>query len=81
MAKSVDVKINYSGVGQLLKGSEVQEMLSGIAGAKTPEGYSNRIHVTEQRAIANIYPDTEEARQDNYENNTLLKMLSGLPRR
>lgn len=77
MSKS-KFELNYSGVGQLLRGSEMKTLISGIAQSRTAEageGYGHREHDSGQRIIANIYPATHEAWQDNMQNNTLLKVL------
>ena len=78
MAKRVVFDLDYAGVGQLLKSSEMQTMLSGIARAKAlqaGEGYGSDCRVLSTRAVATVFPDSEEAAHDNYENNTLLKVV------
>lgn len=73
-----EFKLNYEGVGQLLRGPEMQELISSIAQSRASEageGYGHREHDSGQRIIANIYPATKETFQDNLENNTLLKVL------
>lgn len=77
MAK-VRVEINYEGIGQLLRGEEIRNMVAEIAGRAANEagpGYAHREHDSGQRYVANIYPETEEAWKDNLQNNTLLKVL------
>ena len=69
---------DYEGIGKLLKGSEMQGLLERLAeqkAAQAGDGYDSAVHVHQKRAVANIFPSTEEAAQDNYENNTLLKVV------
>lgn len=75
---NVTVKLNYKGIGELLKSQwaadcckEVGDHVAQTAG----EGYETRAHVSDQRAIVNVYAATKEANQDNLDNNTLLKAL------
>lgn len=73
-------KLNGSGVRDLLTGEEMQQVLAEYAGAvasRAGSGYAYRIGSYPERALANIYPTSEEAAFDNYENNTLLKALGG----
>lgn len=78
MAKRVVFKLDYAGVGQLLKSSEMQTMLSGIARAKASqagEGYGSDCRVLSTRAVATVYTESDEAKRDNLDNNTLLKVV------
>lgn len=73
-----EIVLNRSEIGRLLKGEEVESMLSSYAGrveAQAGSGYSSRLHNTGQRLAANIYADTKEAESDNFKNNTLLKAI------
>lgn len=91
MAK-VEIKLNPKGIMSLFKSppvvswlQDVGDSVAGTASGMAQEDraeYSARAHVADRTAIVNIYPDSEEAAHDNYENNTLLKALSqsGLPR-
>lgn len=77
MAKT-EIKINYAGVGALLKSSEVAAMVQKIASnvaRNAGQGYGTRVHNSGQRQIANVFPDSAEAAKDNLENNTLLKAV------
>lgn len=77
MAK-IKIELNDAGVQSLLKGQKMQEILAVHAAAKAQQagaGYDSAVHVFSKRAVANIFPDTEEAAQDNYNNNTLLKVV------
>lgn len=72
------VKLSYEGVGQLLRGEEMMQLM-GHMGAETANrcgtGYDYRVHNTGQRQAVNVYPVTRAASKDNMENNTLLKSL------
>ena len=75
---SIKIELNDVGIQELLKSSEMQDILKEYGSQKAAEagnGYSCAVHVHQKRAVANVYPDTDEARQDNYDNNTLLKVV------
>lgn len=76
--RSVDFKLNLNGLRELMKSSGMQSHLSSAGQAVASaagQGYGTRVHEASYVAICNVYPDSEEAVQDNYENNTLLKAL------
>ena len=65
-------ELNTKTVGDLLKSEEMRQALMSAASqvaATAGDGYKAKIMST--RVV--VFPDTEEAAQDNYENNTLLK--------
>jgi len=73
------IVMNDAGVRNLLKGSEISglviEKAADIA-SRCGNGYvAAAPHSSASRTIVNIYPETAEARQDNYDNNTLKKEL------
>lgn len=77
MAKN-KFKLNYSGVGQLLKSAEMQSVLSEHANGiknRAGEGYKQDTYVGPNRVNAMVYADTYQARKDNMKNNTLLKAV------
>lgn len=77
MAKS-GFKLNYSGVGQLLKSAEMQKVLEEKATAvknRCGDGYGQDIYVGKNRANAMVYAETFEAKRDNMKNNTILKAV------
>lgn len=79
MSSSVTIKVDYSAVGSLLKGSDVEKMVKSYAediADRCGEGYAADTYQAGTRVIASAYTETEEAMQDNLENNTLLKGLS-----
>lgn len=81
--KNVELKLNRSGVKQAgLRGPGVQAAVEGQARsqiARLGEGYSFDITYSSKdgRVAAYIHPDTDEAKKDNLENNTLLKSAQG----
>ena len=80
MAKGFKFTLNKSGVNQLLKSDEMKGVIEGYADGiahRAGNGYEVRMHETNERVIANVYADTDEAIQDNLENNTLLKSMRG----
>lgn len=77
MAK-MKFKLNHSGVGQLLKSSEMQNVLEEKATDiknRAGEGYAQDIYVGKSRANAMVYADSYKAKRDNMKNNTLLKAV------
>ncbi len=77
MAKT-KFKLNHSGVGQLLKSAEMQNILeekaTGIRN-RAGEGYKQDTYVGKTRANAMVYADSYAAKRDNMKNNTLLKAV------
>ncbi|MFS0967962.1 hypothetical protein ACFC3P_02400 [Enterococcus thailandicus] len=77
MAKT-KFKLNHSGVGQLLKSAEMQNVLeekaTGIRN-RAGEGYKQDTYVGKTRANAMVYADSYKAKRDNMKNNTLLKAV------
>lgn len=76
--KLIKFELNSAGVQELLKSAGVQAAVSEAAAVKAAEagkGYTYSSHVGARRCYANIYPNTKEAAHDNYENNTLEKVI------
>lgn len=74
MAKNLKISLNESAVGQLLRSQEVADYLMGCAGsvaAAAGEGYD--IMQGWDRVSVIVHTATDRARQDNLENNTLLR--------
>lgn len=73
------VKLNETNVRiQLLKGYETDEFLGSIAQEKLSqlgEGYAAKKIVAQTRVYYTIRAESEEARRENLENNTLLKVI------
>ena len=91
MAKNRRVKTSWgvlelegAGIEQLLKSEEMQKALTNTAEQirdRAGEGYevgAAEEKVLSTRAIATVYARTRAAKQDNLENNTLLK-AAGTP--
>lgn len=76
----VKFKLNRGGVGELLKSSEAMAVVSSYANSicgRAGDGYEVTNMVGRTRVNASVAAVTKEARQDNLENNTLLKALGG----
>lgn len=72
MAKT-KIKLNYAGVGSLLKSEEMQGLLGQLAGqvAARAAGESD-VYLAQTRAVASVCVQNDNANMDN---NTLLKAL------
>lgn len=84
MSKKVEVELNLPGLNELMKSGEIQSALSAAGNAVAQAAgndYACRVDVINWIAIANVYPDSEEAASDNFKNNSLLKAVGtvGLP--
>lgn len=70
--------LNYAGVGQLLKSSEMQAVLTDKAAGirkRCGDGYAQDIYVGKTRANAMVRAKTVKAKRDNMKNNTILKAV------
>lgn len=71
--------LDKKGVGELLKSAEALELVTGYANeiaSRCGEGYVVTQYPNgKTRVNASVITDTEEAMQDNYDNNTLLKAV------
>jgi hypothetical protein len=80
LAKNVEFELNLPGLNELMKSSAMQSVLE-TAGRSVVSGaggdYGVRVHNASFVSIANVYPNSKEAAQDNAENNSLLKALGG----
>ena len=77
MAKNT-FKLNYKGVGELMKSRPMQTVLNEYATNiknRCGDGYEQDIYVGKSRANAMVTATTFEARKDNMDNNTLLKAV------
>ncbi len=80
MSKDFRFELNGTGVVELLKSDEMQTILGDLAASKAREagdGYDASVHVFKKRAVAHIYPTDFASAKDNYDNNTLVKVVSG----
>jgi hypothetical protein len=80
MGKKVEIKLNSTGVRELLKSPEIQAAcmdealkVAGRAGG----GYEAQTRSYPERSGAAVVAGTEEAKRDNLRNNTLLKAMGG----
>ena len=70
---------DHEGIGQLLKSAEMQAVLIDYANAvQNRAGDDYSVYVGRTRANVSVRTDNDDAVQDNYENNTLLKAVRGL---
>lgn len=75
---SMKFKLNRAGVRQLMRSSEMQEILEKKASAikgRAGEGYEQDMYVGRNRANAMVRASTYQAKKDNLENNTILKAV------
>lgn len=72
--------LNRAGVRELLRSSEMQDVLREAAEAvraNAGDGYSVDVHVGKNRANASVGTESIQSRADNLRNNTLLRALGG----
>lgn len=77
MAK-MKFKLNHAGVGQLMKSTEMQNVLEGRATEiknRCGDGYGQDVYVGKSRANAMVFADSYQAKRDNMKNNTILKAV------
>lgn len=75
----VKIELNRAGVRELLQSSEIMAALEKEASQRAAglgPGYSVNTYVGKNRCNAEILAETEEAKQDNLDNNTLLRAIS-----
>lgn len=82
MAKKATVKLNYEGIGYLLKCPEMRAIIEGHAQSMADnlgEGYGHRIWYSSKdgRVTAFVGTLTDKAFQKNMEENTVLKAVGG----
>ena len=73
-------ELNPDGVRELLQGSEMQDLITSYASdvaSIAGDGYEADVIVGKNRVVGHIKAVTKEARQDNEENNTLLRAIGG----
>lgn len=76
----VKFELNRAGVRELMQSDEAVNVCKQYADAmqaRAGEGYEVSTYIGKTRANASVYAATEEARKDNLENNTLLKVRGG----
>lgn len=79
MAK-VEIKLNYEGVGELLKSPEIEdicrELAQGVAD-RAGDGFEVNTYVGARRVNAGVEAATPQAYYRNMRTNALLKALGG----
>lgn len=73
-------ELDHAGVRDLLQSSEMAQVCESYARdvqARAGAGYEVNTYVGKTRVNASVHAETHEARQDNFNNNTLLKALGG----
>ena len=76
----VKFKLNRAGVRELMQSSAAAGVVTQYASqmqSRCGPGYEVSTMVGKTRVNASVYAATAEARQDNYNNNTLLKARGG----
>jgi len=74
----VDFKLNRKGVAALMKSGNMQAILKSYASgirSRSGSGYEQDIYVGKNRANARVWPNTPQAKSDNFKNNTVLKSV------
>lgn len=72
----VKFELNLRGLNELMKGSEMQGVLSDagrMMAQAAGSDYGSDVHVASFVAIANVYPNSKRAAHENFTENTLLK--------
>lgn len=75
---NIRVELNSEGVREFLHSPELVGLLKGYAddaAAQLGEGFAADTFNAGTRSIASVYTDTDEARQKNLENNSILKAV------
>ena len=80
--RDFELVLNKAGVNKLLKAPETRAMVQNFANQKAAamgDGYKVNINYSSKdgRVTSYIYPDTDKAKQDNLDNNTVLKGVGG----
>lgn len=73
-----EFELNYEGVGQLLKSSEMMQVCKNYADkarAQLGEGYKVSPHTGKSRVNVSVSAQTYKARKENAENNSILKAV------
>lgn len=78
MSNLIKFVLNRQGVSELLKSPEMQSIVNDGAAqlaAECGDGYGTRPTMTD-RAGCNLFAETDEAKADNLEHNTLEKIIA-----
>ena len=77
----VDFVLNLQGLNELMKSDEMVSVLEecGRAVAEAAgDDYASSVHQANFVAIANVYPDSKRAANENFHENTLLKAVGSV---
>ena len=75
---NVKIELDEAGIRELLQSDGMRAAVESAVAQKAQqagEGYSHEVHSGQKRVYANIFPATQKAAHDNYENNTLEKVI------
>lgn len=76
----VKIVLNRSGVRELLRSEEMKAICEEHASkalSKLGDGYMVTTATGKNRVNASVYAESQKAKQENLENNTILKALGG----
>lgn len=74
------IVLNSKGIRDLLKSHEVKECITEEAEkikGRCGNGYATDTKYMSTRVISSVFTETEDALQDNYDHNSLLKAMNG----
>lgn len=74
----VKIELNSQGIREFLKSESVRGMLGEKAqeiAKRCGDGYGSDTYDTPGRVVASVFTDSDEAKRDNSDNNTILKNL------
>lgn len=77
---NVTIKLNRDGVRELLRSSEMMEVCRQYAeqmGSKLGSGYEVSTYTGVNRVNASVHAVSDQAKQDNLNNNSMLKAMGG----
>lgn len=76
---NVKIALISSGVQELLHeiGDTACKEIADKCASECGLGYSSDTYNAGKRTVASVFADSDDAYQDNYDNNTLLKVIGG----
>ena len=80
MAGTSRFELNYAGVGELLRSGEMRSVIEAYTDAvlsNAGANYGSQVKLVKDRWAGYVDDRTPEGKQDNLDNNTLLKSLRG----
>lgn len=79
MSDKLRFELNWAGVRELLRSSEIQAVLEAEAASRAAalgDGYTTNARVGQNRVSVRIVAESREAREENLRDNTLLTAIS-----